>query len=207
MFVSQEELNDENLSPVKRLAASSRQHGVKNGIIINNKLLEDRIRQEYGDQLIYVSSCTKYVSPDKILSPLETLSMYRVDIQKYDYVVATPQDSRRKGLLEDITRENRFKLVAICNFYHHYEYTSRENKRTLVHFNSAKMVGRAISFLIPRLTTCSAVWRSVCRVNVKKIARMQLEAGVINFKLGRGLGAELLDHLVSVIRGFEESGT
>ncbi|MFH0940925.1 MAG: hypothetical protein V1840_03625 [Candidatus Omnitrophota bacterium] len=212
MFISQEELNEENLYPVKRLVASSEKYGVKNGIILNNKLLEDRIRQMYGDKLVYVGSCTKYVSSHKLLTPGETLSMYLNDSGKYDFICLTPQDSRREGLLQDVLRESKSGIIAICNSYcadrcnsyYHYAYTSKENKKSLLSVGLIDTIAAAFKFILPRALTCSAFRQSFCKMDIKTIAEMQLDAGIVNFKLGRGLGANLIDRLVSLIRDFKE---
>jgi hypothetical protein len=208
MFVSDEESNDENLYPVKWLVESSRKHRVKNGLIIYNQLLEGRIRQKYGDELIYISSCTKYVSPHKILTPRETLSMYLEDSVKYDFVTLTPQDSRRENLIKDAVRASKGKFIAICNSYcsdncnsyYHYEYMSNENKKSLLAVGDINILAGAFAFLVPRALTCSTFHQIFRKVNIEKIARMQLDAGIVNFKLGRGLGANLIDQLVSLIR-------
>jgi hypothetical protein len=207
MFVSDKELNSENLYPVKFLVESSQKYGVKNGLILNNKRLEDFIRQKYGDKLAYVSSCTKYVSPQKILRPDETLPMYTDDSAKYDYVCLTPQDSRRANLIKDVLGASKGNIIAIansycsdqCNSFHHYVYMSQENKKTLLAFRNTGILARTIGFIIPRATTCSAFRQPFSRMDVKKIAGMQLNAGIVNFKLGRGFGANLIDELVSLI--------
>ena len=215
MFVSQEELNEENLYPIDRLVEISRKYGVKNGLILNNRLLENHVRQKYGGDLVYVSSCTKYSSPERILSSTETLKMYLEDIKNYDYVVLTPQDSRRQRVITDAVKECPEKIIAICNSYcsntcncyHHYELFSLENKKSLLSIKAGDILIRSILFMAPRLTTCSAVTEAFCRSNYKKIAQMQLRSGVGNFKLGRGFGDDFLDRLVKIIRDFRSSGT
>ena len=212
MFVAREELNEENLYPVKWLAASSQKYGVKNGVILNNKLLEDCIRQMYGNKLVYVSSCTKYVSEHKLLTPRETLSMYLEDSGKYDFICLTPQDSRRVGLLKDVLRESKSGVIAICNSYcadrcnsyYHYAYTSKENKRSLLSVGVIETITGAFTFILPRVLTCSAFRQSFCKMDIGTMAGMQLNAGIINFKLGRGLGARLIDRLISLIINFKE---
>ena len=212
MFVSQEELNEENLYPVKWLVASSQKYGVKNGVILNNKFLEDRIRQMYGDKLVYVSSCTKYVSLDKLLTPAETLGMYLSDSGKYDFICLTPQDSRRAGLLKDVLRDAKSGIIAICNSYcadrcnsyYHYAYTSKQNKKSLLSTGLIDTIAGAFMFILPRVFTCSAFRQSFCKMDIKTIVKMQLDAGIVNFKLGRGLGAGLIDRLISLIRNFKE---
>jgi len=222
MFVSQEELNEENLAPVARLVASSKKYGVKNGVILNNKLLEDFLRRKYGDSLLYVSSCTKYYSPRKILTPRETLSMYLRDSGAYDFICLTPQDSRRQDLIKDVLAESKSKITAICNTYcgdrcnsyHHYAFISKENKRRLLAsgakeilsgaFQMIDIIGRAFAFIIPRTLTCTAFRTQFCPVDIKKFLWMQLNAGVTNFKLGRGFGDRSIDLVVSLIRKFEE---
>jgi hypothetical protein len=207
MFVNQEELNEENLYPVKWLAASYQEYGVKNGVILNNKLLEDRIRQMYGDKLVYVSSCTKYVSLNKLLMPEETLKMYLEDSGKYDFICLTPQDSRRAGLIKEVLRGADSGVIAICNSYcadrcnsyYHYAYTSKENKKSLLSIGVIDTIAGALTFILPRALTCSAFRQSFCKMDIKTIVEMQLNAGIVNFKLGRGLGARLIDRLIALI--------
>ncbi|MFH1397379.1 MAG: hypothetical protein ABIH27_02360 [Candidatus Omnitrophota bacterium] len=213
MFISNEELNEDNLYPVKWLVESSKKYGVKNGVILNNKLLEGFIRQKYNDLLVYVSSCTKYVSPDKILTPRETLSMYLEDGGKYDFICLTPQDSRRENLLKEVLCDSKSGIIAIansycadnCNSYYHYEQTSNENKKSILTIGSIGIITGAFAFVMPRVLMCTAIRQQFCKVDIKKIAEMQLEAGITNFKLGRGMGDNLLDQLVSLILKFEES--
>ena len=207
MFVAPQELNDTNLYPIQWLVESSAKHGIKNGVILNNALLEGHLRGKYGDKLLYISSCTKYVSAHKMLSPLETSLMYQEDAAKYDFVVLTPQDSRREKLINNVVRENKLKIIAIansycsnaCNAYHHYKYTSQENKMSLLRKSSDwHMIAAAIRFM-PRMLKCSAFWHILFPVPVEKIAAMQLKAGIVHFKLGRGLGVESLEKLVALV--------
>ncbi|OGX18792.1 MAG: hypothetical protein A3K83_02520 [Omnitrophica WOR_2 bacterium RBG_13_44_8b] len=218
MFVSQEELNEENLYPVKWLVESSQKYGVKNGIIITNKLLEDFIRQKYKDKLVYVSSCTKYYSPDKVLTPQETLSMYLEDSLKYDFIVMTPQDSRRENLLKEVLRASMCGVTAICNCwcafkcnsYHHYKCFSNINKKSLLNigYTSFPFLVNAITFQMLRGYKCPlflALFQPFRNVHIEKTAKMQLAAGIVSFKVGRGLGADFLDRLVSLILEFKAS--
>ncbi len=209
MFVSPDELNEGNLYPVERLVESSKKYGVKNGLMLNNKLLEDRIRQKYGDKLVYVSSCTKYVSPHKILTPHETLNMYLEDSKKYDFVCMTPQDSAREHLIKDVLLGgDKNKIIAICNSvctnrcnsYYHYEYISKENKRSLITVANMSILSGIFSYVARRPPRCSAFRQVFGRVGLENMAKMQLRAGIVNFKIGRGFGAKLIDPLVSLIR-------
>lgn len=213
IFVSKEELTDENLSPVRFLADSFDKYGVKNGIIINNLLLENFIRREYGDKVSYVSSCTKYVSPDKILSPRDTLKMYLADDGKYDFIVLTPQDSRRKGLIEEVLKNCKTEIIAICNSYcanncnsyHHYENLSRLNKKSLYSMRIADILASSLSFMLPRLTTCTMLRQPLSPLKeLIKIVQMQLDAGIVNFKLGRVL-YQPIDHLTSLLQHQQSS--
>jgi len=213
IFVSPEELNAPNLNPFQWLVESSQKYGVKNGVIINNGLLEEHLRRKYGNSLVYISSCTKYVSKHKMLSPKDTMEMYKKDTAKYDFVVLTPQDSRREKLIRNMVGENKNKIIAIansycsnnCNSYHHYEYLSKQNKISLLRGAvNRQAVSWAVKFLTHTLN-CSVYWHAFFPVEVEKIAAMQLEAGVVNFKLGRGLGAEKFEKLVELIRKFKEN--
>jgi len=214
IFVAKEELTEENLYPVKWLVESYQKYGVKNGIIINNKLLEGHIRQLYGDKLVFVSSCTKYVSSHKLLTPAETLSMYLNDSGKYDFVCLTPQDSRRAGLIKDVLRGAKSGIIAICNSYcadkcnsyYHYAYMSEANKKSLLSTGAIDNILGTFKFILPRVTTCSLFRQSFSRMDINKITQMQLNAGIVNFKLGRGLGANFIDRLISLIRSFDDEG-
>ncbi len=215
MFVSPQELNGDNLYPVKWLVESSQKYGVKNGIIVNNNILEESIRQRYGHKLFYVSSCTKYVSSHKLLSPQETLKMYIEDSSKYDFVVLTPQDSRRESLIKDVLRDSKCGVIAICNSYcanncnsyHHYEYTSKMNKKSVNSIGNISTLLGAFNFTIKRALNCSAFFQPFRGGNIENIAEMQLKSGITNFKLGRGFGADFLDHLVSLIGEFKAART
>ncbi len=210
MFVDEAELTEKNLKPLEWLVESGRKHGVKNGVILNNALLEARLREEYGDQLIYISSCTKYVSPDRILTPRETMAMYLKDSGKYDYIVVTPQDSRREQLLREVVRENKSRIIVLansycsndCNSYHHYACMNRENKISLLKLTDWRVFATSIKFMIPHASKCAAIQHFLYPVNVEKIAAMQLKAGIVNFKLGRGFGVESLEKLVALIQRF-----
>lgn len=216
MFVGTEELNDENLYPLEWLAESGRKYGVKNGVILNNKLLEDFIRRKYDDRLAYVASCTKYVSSQKILTLRETLGMYLEDCAGYDFVCLTPQDSRRAHLLKDAISGVKSKIIAIsnaycsynCNSYYHYEHTSRENKRSLraIGVTDIAILAGTCVFTWKWAAKCSAWHQLFRRLNVKDMIGMQLNAGIVNFKLGRGFGDTLIDRCVSYISDFEKNG-
>ena len=213
MFVNQEELTQENLLPIQWLVESYQKHGIKNGIIINNALFEEHLRQQFGDNLLYIASCTKYVSPQKLLSPKDTSLMYLEDIKKYDYVVLTPQDSRRERIIKNMVKESQHKIIVIsnsycsnaCNTYHHYEYMSRQNKISLLKKSiNWHTITASIKFL-PHTLKCSVYWHAFFPVEVERIARMQLNAGVVHFKLGRGLGVESFEKLVALILKFKDN--
>jgi len=212
LFVSEDELNEGNLYAIRFLVESSQKYGVKNGIILNNKLLEGFVRDKYGDKLVYVSSCTKYVSPQKILSPAETMNMYLADSPKYDFLCLTPQDSRRENLIKDLLKSGNGRIIAICNSYcsdncnsyFHYKFASDENKKSLLKTWDMNILAEAFAFILPRAFRCSAFRLPFCRVNINKIVQMQLQAGVVNFKLGRGFGADLIDQLVDMIVEFSK---
>lgn len=213
MFVSPQELCPENLYPVEWLVRAANQSGIRNGVMINNGLLEDAIRRQYGDALDYVSSCTKYVSPDKILTPQETLGMYERDAGAYDFVCLTPQDSRRQELLRTVSSFPRHNIIAICNSYcadacnsyHHYAFMSRENKRSLLRIGlvDLRILTKGLLFLGRKAPHCSALRQCFTRMPIEALARMQLEAGITNFKLGRGFGDDSIERLVKCITDFE----
>jgi len=217
MFISHEELNEENLYSVKWLVESSQKYGVKNGVIIYNKLLEDFIRQKYGDKLVYVSSLTKYFSPHKILTPQETLSMYLEDSRRFDFITITPQDSRRENLLKDLLRDSKCGIIALCNSYcayhcksyYHYECFSHYNKKSLltIDYTGMNFLATAFTFFMRQGYKCPTsilVFPPLRNASFKKITKMQLNAGIVNFKLGRGLGMDFLNKLVSLILEFNE---
>ncbi len=211
IFVSEKELNEANLYPIQWLVESSQKHGIKNGVILNNALLEEHLRRKYGDKLIYISSCTKYALPHKMLAPSDTISMYKEDCDKYDFVVLTPQDSRREQAIKKMASEHKNRIIAIansycsngCNTYYHYAYTSRQNKISLLRVLPDRDVIVALIKFLPCLLKCSVFWHVFFPVEVEKIATRQLNAGIVNFKLGRGFGVEKLEKLVILILKFK----
>ena len=215
MFVTKDELIEENLRPIDRLVESGRKHGVKNGLIIYSKLLENNLRQKYGGELAYVSSCTKYSVADRILSPRDTLKMYKEDLLNYDYIVLTPQDSRREKVIREALKDNPAKVICICNSYcanncncyQHYELFSRENKRSLLKIKSGYILISGILFMLKHLTVCPVVRPPFQKIDFRPIAQMQLAAGVVYFKLGRGIGDDFLEQLVLMIKESRNSRT
>jgi len=218
MFISRQELNKENLYPLKWLVESSQKYGVKNGVIIYNKLLENLLRQIYQDKLVYVSSLTKYYSPHKILTPQETLSMYLEDSRGFDFISITPQDSRRENILKDLLRDSKCGIIALCNSYcanqcnsyYHYECFSHYNKKSLlaVEYTGISLLATAFTFFIRQGYKCPTsmlVFPPLRNAKFKKNTKMQLNAGIVNFKLGRGLGMNFLNKLVSLILEYKES--
>ncbi len=215
MFVREDELTEKNLLPVECVAAIGRRYGMRNGIIVNNALLERHVRSTYGDALVYVSSCTKYVSPDKILTPQETLRMYHEDCRRYDYVCLTPQDSRRERVLTAAAADCRAKIIAIansycsnaCNSYDHYEYMSRENKQSLLGpgIIDARILFGTIAFACRHLGTCSAYKQVIRLCDVNALMRLQLQSGIVNFKLGRGFGDKRIGIVVKTILDWEKT--
>jgi hypothetical protein len=69
------------------------------------------------------------------------------------------------------------------------------------------IIARAFAFIIPRILTCTAFRTQFCPVDIKKFLWLQLNAGVVNFKLGRGFGDKSVDLVVSLIQKFEEGRT
>lgn len=213
MFVDPHELTEENLFPVHWLAESSRKHGVRNGLILNNMLLESHIREQYQDRLIYVSSCTKYVLLDKVLTPSETMNMYREDILRYDLVTLTPQDSRREDVLKKAASLDEKKIIAICNSYcsyqcnsyHHYAYMSMENKKSLLAINDWKIFLKAFAFMSRQAHHCPALLQSFRKTDIARTVNMQLKAGIVNFKLGRGFGSGAIDQVIRSVVDFENN--
>jgi len=213
MFINNEELNEKNLSPIKWLLESSQKHKIKNGLILNNGLLENFIRKNYGNSFDYISSCTKYVSPEKILTFQETLPMYQRDCPKYNFVVLTPQDSRRENLIKKIIPAHQKKIIAICNSYcanncnsyYHYKYMSEENKKSLLTVTNNETLCSTLHFVKQQALKCSLFRNPFLKIKIDKIVNMQLQAGVVNFKIGRGLGSNVLRPLISLINNFEKN--
>lgn len=207
LFVEAIDLEDAGLKSIRKLAELGEICGVRNGVIINNRALEDRLRDDFGDRLAYFGSCTKYVDPERILTPRETMTMYRADCGKYEAIVLTPQDSRRESLLRELARENQQKIIVIantycsnrCNCYDHYACISRQNKISVLKMSDLKVLFDAAQFTFSRLFICGAVKHCFLPINIRKIVRMQLRAGIVHFKLGRGIGAEKLKELVDLI--------
>jgi len=205
-FVEEEEINNANLEPVDRLVELGAKHGVCNGIIINSALLEARLRSRHPGSLRYISSCTKYVSPDKLLSPSETIHLYRQDIDRYDFITLTPQHSRDRFVMDRIPERHRDKVIAIvnsycargCNSYWHYELISHENKKSLLNYTIQDLTVSAANFS-KRYARCPALTHRHRDMRLKEKVCRQLGAGIINFKIGRGLGANCLDELVGIL--------
>ncbi|MFA5260891.1 MAG: hypothetical protein WC450_06660, partial [Candidatus Omnitrophota bacterium] len=110
-------------------------------------------------------------------------------------------------LIKDVLQESRCGVIAICNSYcanacnsyHHYAFTSRENKKSILTIRMKDVIPDSIRFIAPRLTTCTSIRHVFWKVNPLPIAKMQLKAGIVNFKLGRGLGEHSLDQIVDLI--------
>jgi hypothetical protein len=216
LFIDENELTEKNLSPFKKMEELGRKYGLKNGVIVNNKLLEDYLRRTYGDRFIYVSSCTKYVSPVRVLSYKDTLQMYIEDSRNYDFVVMTPQDSQKEGSIKQLIEAvGASKVLTIsnaycgchCNSYYHYEYTSKINKETLVGINSMHIVKDAFKFSIPKLRTCPVPCNIWSMTRCRRLAAMQVQSGVVNFKLGRGMGQGSIGKIISLIKKQESGST
>ncbi len=213
LFVSKREITEENLSPLKFLVRSGQEHGVKNGVIVCNKYLEDVIRRRHGGDLLYVASCTKYVVPGRVLSVAEAEEMYQRDSGKYDYIVLTPQHSRLKNVISRVLRDNRSKIVALfnvfcshgCNSYDHYRVFSRVNKSSLLTFRPWVDLAETFKLTFRKFTCCPYFWKSFNRETMRKIIEVQLEAGVTHFKIGRGFGHGSLEMLVSLIQAHRKA--
>ena len=211
IFIHDEELTEENLYPIQFLVESSQKYGVKNGVILNNKRLEDIVRQRHEDRLIYVSSCTKYVSPHKLLSPRDTQNMYQEDSGKYDYIVLTPQDSRREKVLKNVLQNNKSEVVALCNIfcsnscntYGHYELFSQLNKTSLLKIRPTVDLVRVFKYAFSKVFVCPYYRTLFYGPKIEANIKLQLRAGVTNFKLGRGLGQSVIGKLVSLIQEHE----
>jgi len=212
IFISEEELTEENLYPLQFLVESSQKYGVKNGVIVNNKRLEEIIRQRHEDRLIYVGSCTKYVSSERLLSVRETQDLYQEDSGKYDYIVLTPQDSRRKRVIKNVLQNNKSKVVTLCNVfcsngcncYGHYEQFSLVNKKSLLTFRPTVDLVDMFKFLLSKVLQCPYYWKLFLVDEMKEMMKMQIKAGVTNFKIGRGFGRGALGLLVGFIQEHEK---
>ncbi|OGI12318.1 MAG: hypothetical protein A2Y40_10630 [Candidatus Margulisbacteria bacterium GWF2_35_9] len=206
MFCNENELSDDNLIPIKRIYEIGKKNGIKNGIIINNRLLEKQIRELYNNELIYISSCTKYVAKDRLLSTNETIERYLGDATHYDYVVLTPQDSRNERVMKIVSEKYPDKFIAIantycsknCNSYIHYDYTSRENKISLVEFLKSDYVSKMNQFFLSN-PNCSASRQMNQDLQLEAKVATQVKAGINNFKIGRGIGQNSLQELLSII--------
>jgi hypothetical protein len=205
-LVDQDELTAENLAPVEWLISCSRRHGVRNGVIVNNPLLETRLRETHGRDLRYVSSCTRYFEADRILTPRDTIPRYLADAERYDLVIVTPQDSRREPVLRELSRRIPGRFATICNAYcaddcnsyHHYLATGRDNKRPLLEYRVSDMLSTALD-VSGHCPSCPVLTGEVHRMDFRETARRQLAAGVRNLKIGRGFGDDLLEHVVDVV--------
>lgn len=211
MFVDLNELSERNLAVIRWLCVKGQEHGLRNGVILNNRLLEDHLRREFSSDLMYVSSCTRYVSPHRILGPDETVPMYLEDVRCYDSVVVTPQDSRRPEVLTSLCGKHPAKIIAICNSYcaftcnsyDHYEMISRDNKKPLEGYRLSDAVGMGLR-IASRSSSCPVITGEVRNLDVSALATMQLACGVQNFKLGRGIGAERVESVIDLIEDHEK---
>jgi hypothetical protein len=211
IFIEDEELTEENLYPLQFLVESSQKYGVKNGVILNNKRLEEAVRQRHGDRLVYTSSCTKYFWPHKILSPLDTQNMYQEDSGKYDYIVLTPQDSQRKRVIKNVMRSNKSGIVAVCNVfcstscnsYGHYELFSRLNKKSLLTIRPAVDLACAVKFGVSKIFKCPYARTLFFGQKIKANIELQLQTGVTNFKLARLSKVPSIGTIVSLIQEYE----
>jgi hypothetical protein len=86
-----------------------------------------------------------------------------------------------------------------CNSYYHYKFMSEENKRSLLTLDTINTLARSFTFNLPRIFECPAYTNILCKMDVIKLAAMQLNAGIVNFKLGRGNDASSLNQLVALI--------
>jgi hypothetical protein len=211
MFCDPTELTPTNLEPIERLVQSGNRYKISNGVIINNAFLEQKIRHKYSGQLIFISSCTKYVLPDRLLSIQESIDWFLKDSSQYDYVVITPQLSRNKLALSQLAQECPEKFIAIantycstlCNSYHHYEFTSRQNKIPLHLLRMQDEMVKASEIFAPHMEHCSAVKQINSDMRLQDKVRMQLEAGIRHFKIGRGIGQYCLEELAELIQEYD----
>jgi len=206
IFIEEDELNDENLAPVDWLARIGRTHGVRNGVILNNDRLTEHLRRTHGGELRFVSSCTRYFTPERILTPLDTLPQYLEDAERYDLVTITPQDSRRVDVLEILVEKIPGSFVAIgnsycddgCNSYHHYEALSRMNKKPIGARGFADVLDLTLDVAVHSMQ-CPLITGAIEHLDVAGITSMQISNGVTHIKLGRGRGAERVREIVEVI--------
>lgn len=212
IFVKDEEMTEHNLYPLQFLVESFQKYGVKNGIIVNNQHLEDCVRKRHGTNLVYVSSCTKYSSADKILAPRETQRMYQEDSGKYEYIVLSPQDSQDATAIKDVIKYNKSGIFAICNIicsrrcnsYQHHELFSNMNKKSLLTYRSFHELGILLKFNWSHVRNCPYATTLSPKAKMIKIIKMQLRAGVTNFKIGRSHGdLKNVETLVSLIQKHE----
>lgn len=210
LFCTPGELTRANLGPLERLAASGARHQVRNGVIINSALLEMTVRARFADALTLVASCTKYVRPDRLLSPPECCEALIRDARSYDHVTITPQLSRNREALERIARECPDQAIAIanaycaesCNSYHHYAFTSQQNKIPLARFDAREEAAKMAAFAREH-SDCPALQEAQGGARVRDNVCGQLAAGIRHFKVGRGIGQDCLDELAGLIREFD----
>ena len=211
LYVSPRELTADNLAPVERLACWGQRYGVANGVILNHPSLERQLRQRYGDTLYYVASCTRYVRPRGVLSFAETLPLYVADAARFDRVVITPQHSRSSRALATLGSRHPSPFVAIsnsycadaCNCHAHYRLISRENKRSLDGYgvHDIQRYAETLARIYPRCPLLSLKREDL---DVTGMARRQRHHGIRNFKLGRGIGGDMLPELLAALR--QEAG-
>ena len=206
MFVEGKELNGENLAPVDWLARTGRSCGVRNGVILNSDRLREYLRWHYADDLRLVGSCTRYFTPERIATPLETIPRYLEDAGRYDLVTVTPQDSRREEVLRVLVERIPEAYSAICNAYcadacnsyYHYAAISRKNKKPIRSQAFADILDLTLDVAVGS-TRCPLMTGEIEHLDVAAIAAMQISTGVTRLKLGRGRGAGKLPEVLEVI--------
>jgi len=205
-FVEPGELDEARLAPLDRLVESGARHQMRNGVIVANLTLENCLRKRYADALLYISSCTKYVVPERLLTLSEAMRLYRRDMDRYDLVVLTPQHSRNARVLRAMATLGSDKVVAICNSYcaatcnsyWHYEMIARHNKKSLLDYSADDLAAAAAAFQA-RYPKCTALKQAGRKMNVAQRVKRQLQAGITHFKVGRGFGDNCLEELVDLL--------
>jgi hypothetical protein len=196
MFFTENELNKDSIYPVEYLVEMGEKYNVKNGIVINNVNLETKIRELFGDKLHYVSSCTKYYDQERIIPTNEIIQRYIEDAQRFDYVVITPQDSKKERIMRILNKKCPDKIMAVsnvlcghnCNSYWHYDYISKENKKSLINASPENFMKTIQSFQMAYGTNCKADKPINHDSYNKDLVQKQLSAGITHFKIARGAG-------------------
>ncbi len=179
--------------PINKLVESSKETGVRNGVIVANKHVEEWARVLSGGELDIICSATSFYNRNRLLSRDERLKAYHEATQKYDLVVMTPPDASIDEILSRIPDGDKSKMVAVvnspclehCPSWWHYAYFSilnRSHTLSLEPSDERRFASEVIMFAEQNLCM------NECDVKDRDVAqrvRQLLSYGFRNLKIGR----------------------